>query len=185
MNNLLVLLLGLVLLCTASPIKREAMCLQGKVNCALHVVNEMERDRAVDHDINIHANYSFPLGHKVLCYVFDQYNEFTELPQTIAQSNCQPINGYKTNQTLILESLEPTCEWVRLNEDISQPNCTLTEIKEACTEYRVYEHKMMIATEFAQYRQNCPIVNEPIIPELYGNISGIPSSTNINIACNI
>ena len=186
MNKLLAFLLGLVLLCTASPIKREAnpenCSPAAKVNCAVHVVNKLEQDR---HNVSMRANYNFSLGHKVLCYVFDQYNEHTEQPPNIAQSSCQQIKGYQTNQTLIWKSLQTTCKWVQLND--TQLNCTLAEIKETCAEYRQYEVALMMHNEFGPYFRNISCVKtypRPILPELYPNISGIPSSPNIAIACN-
>ena len=159
-------------------------CLLGKVNCALHVVTEMELEHAEHQDINTEANYSFPLGHKVLCYIFDQYTEYTEQLLTIPQNDSQQILDYETSQNLTLKSLDSTCEWVQLKEDISPPNCTLSEIGDACAEYRLYEHKVMMINEFGQYIRKNPIIGyEPEISDMYGTTFGIPSSFKITVAC--
>ena len=166
--------------CQASPIKRrtgdsleEEQRRLREVNCALHLTTALELDE---------PTYNFPLGHKILCYMYDQYIKYTD---QVLKNGPLP-NDYGVKQHLTWRSLNSTCHWVQLKENDSPPGCSLHEIREACAAYRssVYVRARIseLRNDFNEHWRTSPNINntpKPNISKLF-EPSGAVSSSEIN-----
>lgn len=96
----------------AWPIKREANVETERrhleeINCALHLLKDIQR------------RYHSSLGHKTLCYMYNQYIEYTKL---FSQSG--PLvddTQYRQNLKWKGLSLNNTCKWVQLRDESIAP----------------------------------------------------------------
>ena len=163
--------------CQASPIKRrtddsleEEQRRLREVNCALHLTTALE------------PTYNFPLSHKILCYMYDQYIKYTD---QVSKNGPLP-NDYGVKQHLTWRSLNSTCHWVQLKENDSPPGCSLHEIREACAAYPssvyVHAHIQELKKDFNEHWITSPNINntpKPNISKLF-EPSGAVSISKIN-----
>ena len=131
--------------CQASPIKKKVISepMQDEemrvreVNCALHILAALEQ-----------SYLQFPLGYKILCKMYDQY---TNLRSTNLLSF---ITDDSVIRNLLLQSLNSTCQWVKLNSKLLF-TCSLTGIGQTCAvfwyHYNNHNQTMNLITEFNQH----------------------------------
>ena len=147
-GKVVILLFGLSLvLCHAVPVKRQAshdeLSIQLKrVELDLEVMQKVEPKSFCPDPTKIWkcANQvEFRLGQQALCYVYDRYMDYT-LRLLSTPSDSPLFATYTANQFVAWKSLNSTCNWVRLNTTNSTlPDCTIPEIQQVCTFYRIYE----------------------------------------------
>ena len=159
--------------CQASPITRAVNALEdergllGEASCALHFLTAR----------NCTTNYNFPLGHKILCYMYDKYVD--------EYSNQDPQNTAQI-------SLNVTCKWVQFRESQSS-GCSLSEIREMCAVYRLHQlcdHEREILADFNSHvkarQASIGVISPPADSELKQAISehsNVPAVTQI--ACDL
>ena len=129
--------------CQASPIKRKVISepMQEEeirlreVNCALQILAVLEQ-----------SYLQFPLGYKLLCKMYNQYTN-------IRSNNLLSSSPDSVIANLLLQSLNSTCQWVKLNSKILS-TCSMTGIGQTCAAYRYNEHHsqtMNLIMEFNQH----------------------------------
>ena len=165
-----------LLQCQASPIPRAVNTLEdergllGEASCALHFLYSSTARSCT-------TNYNFPLGHKILCYMYDKY--------VVEYSNQDPQNGAQI-------SLNVTCKWVQFKESQSS-GCSLPEIREMCATYRLHQlcdHEREILADFNSHvkarQESIGVISPPADSELKQALSehsNVPIATQI--ACDL
>ncbi len=82
----------------------------------------------------------FYLEQEALCYVYDRYIDHSHSVLTTSPDS-PLLEGYRANQYVAWKSLNSTCSWMRQTTgDKFVPSCTVPEIREACTKFRLYGH---------------------------------------------
>ena len=172
--------------CQALPVKREATkvekeCRQlGELNCALYSFKDIQK------------RYSFTPGHKILCYMYDQYIQSTLIREWLLQ-NRPMVNDIQYRQNLAWKSLNSTCKWLQLNESIAPSGCNLPEIREVCADYRSYKHQMKLLDEFNEQVKEFQTTNPDVKPSsdfeivefIKAHYASRTLPTTVSIACDL
>ena len=100
-----------------------------EVNCAVHLLSQLSPTST--------DNFDFPLGHRVLCYMYDRY---------VAKHFDQVSQDSSSTQHHAEIGLNVTCKWVQSKEN--RPcSCTLSDIRKMCDAYRSH----MLLNDFNEY----------------------------------
>ena len=144
-GKVVILLLGLSLvLCHAVPVKRQTAYSDSfnqlrSVDSGLDVMRTVESRSSCPGLISECVQIEFPLGQKALCYVYDRYMDYT-LRLLSTPSDSPLFASYTANQYVAWKSLNSTCNWVKSSTSNSTlPSCTVPEIEQVCTIYRIRE----------------------------------------------
>ena len=155
-----ILLLALYLLhCQAVPVKRQSSFTDEEVEKMEAINDNLYMMRKVARGTFCPGKFSeciqffgpvlvpkgecdetFYLEQEALCYVYDRYIDHSYSVLTTSLDS-PLLEGYRANQYVAWRSLNSTCSWVRqITGDTFVPSCTVPEIREACTKFRLYGH---------------------------------------------